>query len=62
MDIMSTAQLLGNFGEFVGPIAILVTLVYLGIQVRKSQIAAKADTFTCLCNIDEACCWAHAPR
>jgi len=46
MDLMSTAQLLGNFGEFVGSIAILVTLVYLSIQVRKSQIAAEADSVT----------------
>ena len=46
MDLMSTAQLLGNFGEFVGSIAILVTLVYLSIQVRKSQMAAEADSIT----------------
>jgi len=46
MDLEATAQLLGNFGEFVGSIAILVTLVYLSIQVRKSQITAEAEALT----------------
>jgi len=46
MDLMSTAQLLGNFGEFVGSIAILVTLIYLSVQVRHSQISAEADALT----------------
>jgi hypothetical protein len=34
MDLTSTAQLLGNLGEFVGAIAVVATLVYLAIQVR----------------------------
>lgn len=37
MDLMATAQLLGNVGEFVGSIAILVTLAYLAIQVRHAR-------------------------
>jgi hypothetical protein len=36
MDLMSTAQLLGNLGEFVGSIGVIATLVYLAIQVRHS--------------------------
>ena len=34
MDLMSISQLLGNFGEFVGAIAVVVTLAYLAVQVR----------------------------
>jgi len=36
MDLMSTAQLLGNFGEFAGAIGVIVTLIYLSIQVRQN--------------------------
>ncbi len=36
MDLMSTAQLLGNFGEFVGAIAVVVTLIYLAAQIRQN--------------------------
>ena len=39
MDLMSTAQLLGNFGEFVGAIAVVGTLIYFGVQIRKSELA-----------------------
>lgn len=37
MDLQTTAQLLGNIGEFVGAIAVVATLVYLAIQVRQSN-------------------------
>jgi hypothetical protein len=37
MDLMSTAQVLGNFGEFLGSIAVLATLIYLAVQVRQSK-------------------------
>ncbi len=36
MDLMSTAQLLGNFGEFFGAIAVLATLVYLVVQIKQN--------------------------
>lgn len=36
MDHQALAQLLGNYGEFVGAIAVVVTLIYLSIQVRQS--------------------------
>jgi len=29
MDLISISQLLGNFGEFVGAIAVVITLIYL---------------------------------
>jgi len=34
MDHQAFAQLLGNYGEFVGAIAVVATLVYLSMQVR----------------------------
>ena len=36
MDHQTFAQLLGNYGEFVGAIAVVATLVYLARQVRDS--------------------------
>ena len=44
MTLMQTAQLLGNFGEFVGAIAVVITLVYLAIQVRHSRRATQSNT------------------
>ena len=43
MDFMDTAQLLGNLGEFVGAIAVVVTLAYLAVQVRQSNHAAQSS-------------------
>jgi hypothetical protein len=34
MDQQTFAQLLGNYGEFVGAIAVLMTLGYLAVQIR----------------------------
>ena len=36
MDLMSTAQLLGNLGEFLGAIVVLISLIYLAVQVRRN--------------------------
>jgi hypothetical protein len=44
MDLMEVTQLLGNVGEFVGAVAVVVTLVYLAIQVRHSRAATEANT------------------
>jgi len=44
MDLQSTAELLGNIGEFVGAIAVVVTLGYLAVQVRHSKEATEANT------------------
>ena len=41
MTLMETAQLLGNFGEVVGAIAVVATLAYLAIQIRQSNVAAQ---------------------
>ncbi len=50
MDHQAFAQLLGNYGEFLGAIAVFATLVYLAIQIRQNTAAqltatelAKAD-------------------
>lgn len=37
MDLMSTAQLLGNFGEFFGSVGVVATLGYLVVQVRQNN-------------------------
>ena len=37
-------EILGNLGEFIGAIGIVVTLVYLSIQVRHSRILIEANS------------------
>ena len=44
MDHQAFAQLLGNYGEFVGAIAVVLTLFYLALQVRHSKQATEANT------------------
>lgn len=44
MSFTETVDLLANIAEFLGLIAIFVTLVYLAIQVRKAQAAAESDS------------------
>jgi len=44
MDLMSTTQLLGSLGEFLGAIAVFITLIYLAIQVRHGREAIAANT------------------
>jgi len=44
MDHQAFAQLLGNYGEFVGAIAVVATLVYLAVQVRHSKESLEANT------------------
>lgn len=41
MDLISTSQLLGNLGEFVGAIAVVVTLIYLATQIRQNTNALR---------------------
>ena len=36
MDHQAFAQLLGNYGEFFGSIAVFATLAYLAVQVRQA--------------------------
>ena len=44
MSIFEVSELLGNFGEFFGAIAVLVTLVYLSRQVRQNTVAVQGST------------------
>ncbi len=43
MSALEFSQLLGNYGEFVGAIAIVITLVYLTIQVQQSTRMMRAS-------------------
>ena len=44
MDHQTFAELLGNYGEFIGAIAVVVTLVYLSIQVKHSKDATEFNS------------------
>jgi len=37
MNHQAFAQLLGNYGEFVGAIAVVLTLAYLAVQIKESR-------------------------
>lgn len=43
MSALEFSQLLGNYGEFVGAIAIVITLVYLAVQVRQNTRMMRAS-------------------
>jgi len=43
MTALEFSQLLGNYGEFVGAIAIVVTLVYLATQIRQNTLMMRAS-------------------
>jgi hypothetical protein len=45
MDHQTFAQLLGNYGEFVGALAVVATLVYLTLQVRYQANQTKNASF-----------------
>jgi hypothetical protein len=44
MDHQAFAQLLGNYGEFVGAIAVVATLIYLTAQLRQNTKAVRSST------------------
>ena len=50
MDVGAVSEVLGNFGEFVSAIAVVVTLAYLAVQVRHSKEATEANTRTIRAN------------
>ncbi|MCZ6888455.1 MAG: hypothetical protein O7H39_08165 [Gammaproteobacteria bacterium] len=41
MDHQAVAQMLGNYGEFVGSIGVVATLVYLAIQIRQNTATSR---------------------
>jgi hypothetical protein len=38
-------EMFGDLGDFLGGIGVLVSLVYLAIQVRQNTVAARADSY-----------------
>ena len=44
MTLMDTAQLLGNLGEFIGAVVIVITLLYLALQIRQNTNALHAQS------------------
>lgn len=44
MNFIEISQVLGNWGEFVGAIAVVLTLFYLAVQVRHSRESVEANT------------------
>jgi hypothetical protein len=45
MELQATAQLLGNFGEFFGAIAVVATLAFLASQIRQSNRWQQTEAF-----------------
>ena len=45
MSAIELSQLLGNLGEFIGAIGIVVTLVYLAIQLRQNTASVRASAY-----------------
>jgi hypothetical protein len=43
MSALEFSQILGNYGEFVGAVAIVITLVYLVIQIRQNTRMMRAS-------------------
>jgi hypothetical protein len=58
MELRTAAELLGSFGEFVGAIAVVLTLVYFAVQIRQNTGAVRAAALnaaiTSLSNVREA--------
>jgi hypothetical protein len=50
MSIQEIVQLLGNLGEFIGAIVVMVTLIYLSIQLRESNNLAQASSLQTVLN------------
>jgi hypothetical protein len=44
MDHQAFAQLLGNYGEFLGAIAVVATLAYLAMQIRQNTAQMRLDS------------------
>ncbi len=43
MTVIELSQVLGNFGEFFGAIAVVATLIYLATQIRQNTKVARAN-------------------
>ena len=38
-------EALGNIGDFIGGIGVIVTLIYLAVQIRQNTIATRTDSY-----------------
>ena len=54
MSTLEFSQLLGNYGEFVGAIAIVVTLIYLAMQLRQNTRAIQSSERAYRSNLEVA--------
>ena len=45
MSVLELSQLLGNYGELIGAIAVLITLIYLAKQIRRSTEVSKVTSY-----------------
>ena len=45
MSALEFSQLLGNYGEFLGAIAIVVTLIYLAVQLKQNTAIVRANAY-----------------
>ncbi len=45
MELMDAANLLGDLGDFVGAVAVVVTLVYLTVQLRQNTAALRSNSW-----------------
>ncbi len=43
MSTLEFSQLLGNYGEFIGAIAIVVTVIYLAVQLKQYSASVRAS-------------------
>ena len=44
MDHQAVAEMLGNYGEFVGAIGVVVTLAYLAVQIKQNTQSARSQS------------------
>jgi hypothetical protein len=44
MDHQAFAEMLGNYGEFIGSVAVLATLVFLSLQFRQYRMTLSSST------------------
>ncbi len=54
MTLMEFAQLLGDFSDFFGAIAVVVTLIYLAIQIKHSAQSAQIAAAQSFAEVDNS--------
>jgi hypothetical protein len=60
VDQQEFSQLLGNYGEFVGAIGVVVTLAYLAVQIKRNTLSARAQSRQTLLDVWSATNWTLA--